>query len=150
MTKITFNKVIVYYVHNIELLRALIQELHRRLVARYHLPLFILILLVDHRPSVREDVQCLIFPDHEGFSVHDCRLNHFLAVEDAPGDGVDLIVTYVLQFLAFFVDGLIGNVRKLIQVSAEVLDDAGVDEELEVSFLVNYTVIRAPSVFLIR
>ena len=71
-------------------------------------------------------------------------MDDLLSVEDAPSDGVDVIVSNILELLSLHVDSLPREVFKLSEVLRKLLDQALVNEELEVSLLVNVPFLWAP------
>ena len=105
--------------------------------------------MVNDAPGICEDLKSFILPYHEGLSIHHGWLHDFLALEDAPGDCVDLSVINVLELETRFTNCLVANGWVLVQELAQVLDYSVVYEQLKVSLLVDVAVLRTPSVFVI-
>ena len=61
-------------------------------------------------------VKDFFLPDHEGLVIHDSRLDDLLALEDSPGDSVDIILADIEMLDSFIVYCLVCYHREFVKI----------------------------------
>jgi len=94
--QVAIDIVIVYYIHQIETVKYVFQELIRR---RIH--------SIDDSPFINPTLEGLIFPADESLMINHSRLYDFLTLEDAPSNSINIIVLHILLCVIVDVTGLV-------------------------------------------
>jgi hypothetical protein len=102
-------------------------------------------LLIDEAPVVEPHLECFVFPDEEGFMINNSRLNDLLSCKDTPSNCIDIVILNVLDLLARSVNSLVGHLFMLLKDLDQWCEQILMNEELEVSLLVNISIIWTPT-----
>ena len=121
--EVSSDIIVIYDVHQVELIVTFLQEFNRfRRSLAGHITVLIFLWLVYLGPGVNPCLESLIFPDLEGLVVNDGGLDNFFSSEYTPGDGINIIFSDVLFFIAIDIYGLVGDIWEFIEVFGELLN----------------------------
>ena len=94
----------------------------------FNYSLFVFLSFVNQSPGVGPSVECLILPDDKGLMIDNSWLNNFLSLEDTPGHGVNICVSYVLEFLPSCVHCLPSELLEATQALSELVYESAWNE----------------------
>ena len=81
--------------------------------------------------------------------IDDCGADYVTITEDAPSDCIQFCITDVLVAISLSIGGLVRDVGKALQMLNKPLQQIRVDEELQVSLLINMAIFWTPAILCI-
>lgn len=144
--EVACDVVVVDHVDQEKSVSAFVEELDRFFVSSHIVAFFVFNFLVDWSPFTREAIKAFFLPYQEGLMVNHSWLDDLSASEDSPGDSVHITRLHIFVGFTFLVDGLVGQILKLIEIRNQRLDQTWVNQKLKVSFLINKSIGRSPAV----